>query len=259
MDPFDADGDLDYMHARSLLAQLGRFLSADPRLGSAEDPASWNRYSYTQNTPLNYLDPSGEAISLDGLSDTEAQKLLKGLSEATGNTYGVDNNNQLTLLKMNDGASKSGTEILQNLISSEETFTATSCNNCAGIQFEATSQETKSILIDFTDFNNLDFGKVTPGSFSLGMVFLHESLHALNPNLSDPDAPGERGFFVDQTNMVRRERGFDLRTAYKGRRNYDRVTIPFEAHGLKRVLGYHNNISYSYRHVFLGVQPPGSP
>src|SRR6185503_9611376 len=44
----DRFGTLDYMHARYYDAELGRFLSVDPLLGSAEaaDPQTWNRYAY---------------------------------------------------------------------------------------------------------------------------------------------------------------------------------------------------------------------
>jgi RHS repeat-associated protein len=53
--------DLDYMHARYYSPWLGRFLSVDPRLGRAEDPQSWNRFSYASNNPLTRLDPDGRA------------------------------------------------------------------------------------------------------------------------------------------------------------------------------------------------------
>ncbi len=38
---------------------LGRFLSADTIVPSASDPQSLNRFSYTRNNPLKYIDPSG--------------------------------------------------------------------------------------------------------------------------------------------------------------------------------------------------------
>lgn len=55
--------DLDYMHARFYNPQLGRFLSTDP-IDSAKpgQPQSWNRYAYTVNNPLKYVDPDGKAV-----------------------------------------------------------------------------------------------------------------------------------------------------------------------------------------------------
>jgi len=62
-DVFDLEGaqdDLDYMHARFYQALTGRFLSVDPAGGSPETPQSWNRYSYVFNSPLRFVDESGQ-------------------------------------------------------------------------------------------------------------------------------------------------------------------------------------------------------
>jgi RHS repeat-associated protein len=50
---------LDYMHARYYNPVTGRFLSVDPMLGAPTAPQTWNRYSYVQNNPVNYVDPTG--------------------------------------------------------------------------------------------------------------------------------------------------------------------------------------------------------
>jgi RHS repeat-associated protein len=49
----------DFDHARYQSSLLGRFLGPDLLQGSAEDPQSWNRYSYVFNNPLKYIDPLG--------------------------------------------------------------------------------------------------------------------------------------------------------------------------------------------------------
>ncbi|MEO8380734.1 MAG: RHS repeat-associated core domain-containing protein [Acidobacteriota bacterium] len=58
----DNDDSLDYMHARYYDPNLGRFLSVDPVISSADPqfPQSWNRYAYALNNPLKYIDPTGE-------------------------------------------------------------------------------------------------------------------------------------------------------------------------------------------------------
>jgi RHS repeat-associated protein len=57
---------LDYMHARYYNPNLGRFLSVDPAMDLKKTlpiPQRWNRYSYTANNPVRYVDPDGkEAI-----------------------------------------------------------------------------------------------------------------------------------------------------------------------------------------------------
>ncbi len=53
------DSGLDYAFARYYSSRLGRFLSTDPLGGSIGDLQSNNAYSYTENNPLNLIDPSG--------------------------------------------------------------------------------------------------------------------------------------------------------------------------------------------------------
>jgi RHS repeat-associated protein len=55
----DAETGLTYMVARYLDPKLGRFLSADTEVGEPFDPQELNRYSYTDNDPVNSTDPTG--------------------------------------------------------------------------------------------------------------------------------------------------------------------------------------------------------
>jgi RHS repeat-associated protein len=57
----DVETGLDYFLARYYSSIQGRFTSPDPLLasGSIYDPQTWNRYSYTLNNPLKYIDPFG--------------------------------------------------------------------------------------------------------------------------------------------------------------------------------------------------------
>jgi len=50
---------LVYMGARYYNPQTGVFLSRDPASVSANDPFSFNRYSYVNNNPYRYIDPDG--------------------------------------------------------------------------------------------------------------------------------------------------------------------------------------------------------
>ena len=56
------DTGLDYLHARYYDSQGGTFLTEDSYPGEATDPLSQNRYSYAQNNPVNYTDPSGHRM-----------------------------------------------------------------------------------------------------------------------------------------------------------------------------------------------------
>lgn len=59
-----------YLRARYYDAASGRFLTKDTYLGETNDPLSRNLYTYAQNNPINYVDPSGHfllAATLIGL------------------------------------------------------------------------------------------------------------------------------------------------------------------------------------------------
>ncbi|HBB88169.1 MAG TPA: hypothetical protein DC047_11180 [Blastocatellia bacterium] len=60
----DAETELDYAHARYYGSTQGRFTGPDPYNGSVniQDPQSLNRYSYVQNNPLTFTDPSGLSL-----------------------------------------------------------------------------------------------------------------------------------------------------------------------------------------------------
>ena len=49
----------DYAFARYYNSRLGRFMSADPLDGDITDPQTLNRYAYTRNDPVDYVDPTG--------------------------------------------------------------------------------------------------------------------------------------------------------------------------------------------------------
>lgn len=60
----------------------GRFTSPDPKSKSARVtlPQSWNRYVYTLNNPLKYVDPDGMDIILAELSRKEREYAIENLA-----------------------------------------------------------------------------------------------------------------------------------------------------------------------------------
>ena len=67
---------LIHMGGRVYDAEIGRFLSADPFVQDSTNIQALNRYSYVQNNPLSYTDPSGYFLS--GLKSF-VKKLVKGV------------------------------------------------------------------------------------------------------------------------------------------------------------------------------------
>jgi hypothetical protein len=61
-----------YYRARFYHPALGRFISADTIVPEPGQPQDFNRYSYVQNNPLRYIDPSGHRIC-EGLDCEEPE------------------------------------------------------------------------------------------------------------------------------------------------------------------------------------------
>jgi RHS repeat-associated protein len=55
----DVETGLDFFGARYYSGAQGRFVSPDPGAYKLENPQTFNRYSYVNNNPLKYVDPSG--------------------------------------------------------------------------------------------------------------------------------------------------------------------------------------------------------
>ena len=51
----------------TLLASLGRFVSADTIIPDPTTPGDFNRYTYVRNNPLGYVDPGGHAQIASGV------------------------------------------------------------------------------------------------------------------------------------------------------------------------------------------------
>ena len=74
---------LIYYNARYYLPSVGRFLSADTIVPDSEDPESFNRYAYTRNNPLKYVDPSGHCWGFaSGLRNTFYQTTCQNIDAA---------------------------------------------------------------------------------------------------------------------------------------------------------------------------------
>jgi RHS repeat-associated protein len=74
VDTAGSGNDVDYMHARYYVANVGRFLSVDPVLDGKSvltRPQGWNRYSYVRNNPLLLIDPSGRNAVVSCTEDNQ--------------------------------------------------------------------------------------------------------------------------------------------------------------------------------------------
>lgn len=140
---------LDYAMNRYYSSSYGRFTTPDPFRASAgpENPASWNRYAYVDNDPINYYDPEGldsirvstDPVTVSATMDPLLTKFLDtwgyGITPQTG-FFDWDLNWQLES-QMRCKASVSSTSGMaranfENYL--EKTFTPNSSANATGLK-----------------------------------------------------------------------------------------------------------------------------
>ena len=85
----DGESGLNFAQARYQSSVQGRFTSVDPLGSSATiaDPQSFNRYSYVQNNPTNFTDPTGMALSDIGVTQTEDAEFAKTLQRKSDSDF----------------------------------------------------------------------------------------------------------------------------------------------------------------------------
>lgn len=95
----DSESGLDYFLSRYYSSPQGRFTGVDPlnivlevqyerdpRAARARilayliDPRVWNRYAYAVNTPLVYIDPNGEEITISGGTDEQQEAVRRAIT-----------------------------------------------------------------------------------------------------------------------------------------------------------------------------------
>ncbi|MEK6288885.1 MAG: RHS repeat-associated core domain-containing protein, partial [Acidobacteriota bacterium] len=78
----DSESGLDYFLARYYSSAQGRFTGTDPEIipKDISNPQAWNKYPYTFNNPLRYVDPDGQAPqdSFDNKINQLIRQQLKG-------------------------------------------------------------------------------------------------------------------------------------------------------------------------------------
>lgn len=77
----DIETGLDYFGARYYSSIQGRFIGSDPGKFTPADPQNFNRYSYVQNNPLKFIDPTGRDLYLTG---NDADYIVAELERITG-------------------------------------------------------------------------------------------------------------------------------------------------------------------------------
>jgi RHS repeat-associated protein len=80
----DTESGNDYFGARYYASSMGRFMSPDPGPFIWRDPQTLNRYAYTHNNPLKFVDPTGMYFVIDSGNDQARQAISMMLRSNTG-------------------------------------------------------------------------------------------------------------------------------------------------------------------------------
>ena len=72
----DSSTGLQYLRARYYDSSQGRFTAKDTYLGTIPNPLSRNLYTYVENNPLNYIDPSGHK-AFQSIDDLKLRNQIK--------------------------------------------------------------------------------------------------------------------------------------------------------------------------------------
>jgi hypothetical protein len=228
------------MHARYYNGALGSFLSVDPILDirrSLTHPQRWGRYGYAINSPLAYVDPTGQEVSLAPLSQPDQQTLLQSLNQFTGNVYETDGNGDLALVSYGANASAAASQFLDGAIAATDVYTVNGVFGDKSVVFG--NRRGNTTTLDFKDFTALKYNGINPSTFSLGSTLIHELIHAHN-GIEDPPSALQNsttGPVVDMVNVMRAQRGFELRgPTYSGpgtldaHGQVDTLRVPFIVH-----------------------------
>ena len=74
---YDSETGLYYLRARYYDSEIGRFISEDSYSGETDDPLSLNLYTYCENNPITYTDPSGHRPDDYGVRGDQKEKKEK--------------------------------------------------------------------------------------------------------------------------------------------------------------------------------------
>jgi len=120
----DNETGLDYFNARYFSAPLGRFMSPDPVVITPArlfDPQQLNAYAYVRNSPLRFIDPTGEILQLSG--DTAAgMGLLCDIVGTFCRYLGLNDNIVTFDVKEEDILENEGARTIYNMVNSLFTY-----------------------------------------------------------------------------------------------------------------------------------------
>jgi RHS repeat-associated protein len=146
----DDETGLDYFLARYHSSTQGRFTSVDPLPASARrvSPQSWNRYAFTYNNPLRFVDPNGEEVKV--LSEEALKRIRQTLPENIRDKVELDANglidkNGLSKIKSDD----QNFQALKMLVNDKQTIEVGTVAGVEGIgefSYQSVEDQRKEVI-----------------------------------------------------------------------------------------------------------------
>jgi RHS repeat-associated protein len=180
----DAETGLDYFGARYFSSPQGRFTSPDPLLSSGRpgEPQSWNRYAYTLNNPLRFVDPTG-LYDLDNTCGDGDKKCNKNFAK-----YAKELDKQIRKLNEKLAKGKLGADEQQRLTEALGALGTQGDHNGVYVEFRALPGTAAAQTDAFYDQNGLGFEITFDPSKNSGKMWAIDGAHE-GTHVSDMGEP----------------------------------------------------------------------
>ncbi|MCF0185931.1 MAG: RHS repeat-associated core domain-containing protein, partial [Bacteroidaceae bacterium] len=161
---FTAQTGLIYLRARNYDATTGSFTTKDTYLGSKTDPVSRNRYTYGNNNPVNYIDPSGHSSllsKLTGAVKTAANTVAKTATKVAATATKAVTSTAKAVSTAVSSAAKTAVSAAKTVVSTVKTAATTVTNKVTQVATTVKNTVSSAVSTAKTSVTNVVNNVVT--------------------------------------------------------------------------------------------------